>query len=438
MSPSKLERGLPSRYVTEGLNTALNRIYFHAMGLGQEDLERPIVGVAAAWDGASASGSVPLRGASRAQGGVWAAGGMPRQFATISDDVAEASLVGRELIADSVELTVRGHSYDALLGVTSSAAGMAGLLMVMCRLDVPARLAPLTGPALESGPDALALAAAARELGLAGPAEGAAAGLEALIDSAHGAGAAVVEALDAGRTARSGVTPDSLRRAAAAIAAHGGNPDLLLDLLAIASECGVEVEPSELAAAMDAAADRRVLWCHGSLAPEGALVVAGAEPPAVEASVRVFEHPDAALALLDGGWPAHIAIVVRGQGPEGGPGLPRLDRLCDRLAGLEPPPGSALISDGRLRPLPGVLCVSCLGPESARGGALAALRDGDRFVFAPPALELDAEASGPPAPRPPVIDSPRLEKYAAVVGPAAKGALTHPGARAERRRYADL
>jgi len=438
MSGTKLDRGLPSRHVTEGLNTALNRIYFHAMGLSQEDLERPIVGVASAWDGASASGSMPLRGATKAQGGVWAAGGMPRQFATIADDVAEESLVGRELIADSVELTVRGHSYDGLLGVTSSVAGMAGLMMVMCRLDVPAALVPLVGPAVESGADALALAAVAHELGLAAPLPVPLPdGLEPLLGPAHAAGAAVMAALDAGRTARSGVDAGSLGRAAAALVARGGNPDLMLHLLAIASECGVEADPVGLVAAMDAAAVS-VRWCGGDLAPAGALLTVDAELRPVESAARVFEDPDAALEFASADWPEGTAIVVRGQGPVGGPGLTRLDRLCDGLAALPKPADATLITDGRLRPVPGLLGFSCVGPEAALDGPLAALRDGDPVAFSPDESALSAAPSGPATAPSPPRRSARLEKYAAVVGPAAGGAVTHPGARAESVRYAEL
>lgn len=439
MSGTKLDRGLPSRFVTEGLNTALNRIYFHAMGLSQEDLERPIVGVASAWDGASASGSMPLRGAAKAQGGVWAAGGMPRQFATIADDVVGGSLVGRELIADSVELTVRGHSYDGLLGVTSSVAGMAGLMMVMCRLDVPAALVPLVGPAVESGADALALAAAAHELGLAAPLpDPLPDGLEPLLEPAHAAGAAVMAALDGGRSARSGIDADSLARAAAAIAARGGNPDLMLHLLAIASECGVDADPAALCGAMDAAGSGSVRWCGGSLAPGGALLVGEAELRPFDAVARVFDDPEAALEFAAPGWPEGTVIVVRGQGPVGGPGVPRLDCLCDGLAALALPPDVALVTDGRLRPVPGLLACSCLGPEGTTAGPLAALRDGDRIAFSAADAALDAEPTGTVTAAAPRHRSARLEKYAAVVGAAAAGAVTHPGARAERIRYADL
>jgi dihydroxyacid dehydratase/phosphogluconate dehydratase len=439
MSASKVERGLPSRYVTEGLNTALNRIYFHAMGLSQDDLERPIIGVASAWDGASASGSMPLRGATKAQGGVWAAGGMPRQFATIADDVVAESLVGRELIADSVELTVRGHSYDGLLGVTSSVAGMAGLLMVMCRLDVPAALVPLVGPAVESGADALSLAAAAHELGLAAPLpDPLPAGLEPLLGPAHAAGGAVMAMLDAGRSARSGVTAESLERAAAAIGRSGGNPDLILHLLAIANECGVDVDPAALAAAVDAAAEPGVRWCGGSLASDGALLVGDPTLAALDAAARVFDDPDEALEFAASGWAEGTAIVVRGVGPVGGPGAPRLDRLLDGLADLALPAGAALITDGRLRPLPGLLAFSCVGPEAAADGPLAALRDGDRIAFSPEAATLDAEPTGSQRAAEPPWRSARLEKYAAVVGPASAGAVTHPGARAETVRYLDL
>jgi dihydroxyacid dehydratase/phosphogluconate dehydratase len=439
---TKADRGLPSRHVTEGLNTALNRIYFHAMGLSREDIERPIVGVVAAWDGSSASGKAPLRSAGLAQGGIWAAGGMPRQFATISDDAGEAdpTLIGRELIADSVELTVRGHCYDALVGVTASAGGMAGLAMAMCRLDVPARLAPLLGEALESDPDAVAMAAALRELGLALPeVRPAPKGVEEIVGSSHAAGAPVLADLEAGSTPRSRIDAAALGRAAAAAGAAGGAADLVVHLLAIANECGVDADPEELVAAFDAAAAGRSVWCNGELAPEGALLVCDADAAALRAEARVFDDPESALAFAQGGWPSGTAIVVRGQGPAGAPGLRRLEALRRGLAELDLPNGVALISDGRIGPLPGVICVGCVSPEAAVGGPLAALRDGDPIVVDPAAARLDGEPSGNPEARvDPHAGAPRLQKYAVLVGPARTGAVTHPGARRERHRYADL
>lgn len=441
-SSPKADRGLPSRHVTEGVNNALNRIFFPAMGLSHEDIERPIVGIAAAWDGSSASGKAPLESAAVAQGGVWAAGGMPRQFATLADDAGgDPTLVGRELIADSVELTVRGHSYDALIGVGSSVNGLAGLALAACRLDVPARLVALCDPQRGiGGSDTEALAAALRELGLALPApRQRPSGFAALVDSSHAAGAPVLADLEAGRSPRDGVDAKSLADAAAAVASAGGDADLVVHLLAIGSECGVQASADGLFAAYDRASAHRVAWCRSEgLTAGGALLVADRDAPAIEATARVFDDPDAALGFARAGWPEGIALVVRGQGPRGGPGLRRLDVLRRDLAELDRPTGAILVTDGRLGPLDGVTCVTCVTPEAAVGGALAALSDGDPIAVDPVQAIVSAVPSGDPVPRPSAALSPALHKYAALVGDAAAGASTHPGAARERHRYADL
>src|SRR6188472_96766 len=136
---------LPSRHVTEGPSRAPHRSYYYAMGLSQEQIHQPFVGVASCWNQAAPCNTALMRQANAAAEGVKAAGGTPREFCTITvtDGIAmghegmHSSLASREVIADSVELTMRGHGYDALVGVAGCDKSLPGMMMAMCRLNVP-------------------------------------------------------------------------------------------------------------------------------------------------------------------------------------------------------------------------------------------------------------------------------------------------------------
>src|SRR5438309_6876144 len=136
---------LPSRHVTEGPARAPHRSYYYAMGLGTREIAQPFVGVASCWNEAAPCNTALMRQAHAVSQGVKAAGATPREFCTITvtDGIAmghegmRSSLVSREVIADSVELTVRGHAYDALVGVAGCDKSLPGMMMVMCRLNVP-------------------------------------------------------------------------------------------------------------------------------------------------------------------------------------------------------------------------------------------------------------------------------------------------------------
>lgn len=474
---------LPSRHVTEGMSNALNRIYFHAMGLTREDLTGPLVGVATAWDGAAAVGELPLRVARAAEDGVWAGGATPRQFATVADGGANprlptgatvadgkladrclhAGLLTRELVADSVELTVRGHSYDALVGVAAAPLALAGLMLAMCRLDIPSVLVPV----VSDDPDAVALAEIAEALGLAPPgATEAGATVAGVLAAATDAG----RALGGRGTARATVTAEALLAAA-----RQCDPRLAIHLAALAVECGVELSLGELVGSAH--------WVRGGLAPDGALRTGPATAAAGRA--RVFDDERAACVRLDAeGWPAGSVLVVRGQGPVGGPAMPVLDLVAAAIARVDTPDDALLVTDGRAPALDGVTCVSAVGPEAAVGGPLATLRDGDAVTLAggrldgapsgrderatPAGGRLDGAPSGrggwatPAGRRPdgapsgrgegatpadgrpdgcgdaPDGLSPALVKYRRTVRPATTGAATHPGGAGETVRYADL
>src|SRR5271165_4543292 len=143
---TSIKKRLPSRHVTEGPERAPHRSYLYAMGLTPEQIHQPLIGVASCWNEAAPCNISLMRQAQAVKKGVAAAGGTPREFCTITvtDGIAmghegmKSSLVSREVIADSVELTMRGHGYDALIGVAGCDKSLPGMMMVMCRLNVPA------------------------------------------------------------------------------------------------------------------------------------------------------------------------------------------------------------------------------------------------------------------------------------------------------------
>jgi dihydroxy-acid dehydratase len=140
-----LKAKLPSRHVTEGPERAPHRSYYYAMGLTTAQIHQPFVGVASCWNEAAPCNIALMRQAQAVKKGVAAAGATPREFCTITvtDGIAmghggmKASLPSREVIADSVELTVRGHAYDALIGLAGCDKSQPGMMMAMCRLNVP-------------------------------------------------------------------------------------------------------------------------------------------------------------------------------------------------------------------------------------------------------------------------------------------------------------
>ena len=142
---TNLKAKLPSRHVTEGPERAPHRAFYYAMGLTTEQIHAPFVGVATCWNEAAPCNIALMRQAQAVKKGVAAAGGTPREFCTITvtDGIAmghagmKASLPSREVIADSVELTMRGHAYDALVGVAGCDKSLPGMMMAMCRLNVP-------------------------------------------------------------------------------------------------------------------------------------------------------------------------------------------------------------------------------------------------------------------------------------------------------------
>src|ERR1700726_3888969 len=297
---TKLKNRLPSRHVTEGPERAPHRSYYYAMGLTSEQIHQPFVGVASSWNEAAPCNISLMRQAQAVKQGVAAAGGTPREFCTITvtDGIAmghagmRASLPSREVIADSVELTVRGHAYDALIGVAGCDKSQPGMMMAMCRLNVPAiyiyggsiRPGTLKGKpvtiqdvyeavgkhsvggmsdtdleTLEQNacPSAGAcgaqftantMATVSEAIGLALPySAGAPAPYEIRDSFCMTAGEKVMELIALNIRPRDIVTRRPLENAAAVVAASGGSTNAALHLPAIAHECGIKFDLFDVA-----------------------------------------------------------------------------------------------------------------------------------------------------------------------------------------------
>jgi dihydroxy-acid dehydratase len=564
---------LPSRHVTEGPERAPHRSYYYAMGLSDEEIHRPIVGVASCWNEAAPCNIALMRQAQVAKRGVKDAGGTPREFCTITvtDGIAmghegmKSSLVSREVIADSVELTVRGHCYDALVGIAGCDKSLPGMMMAMLRLNVPAVF--LYGGSIMPGkfhgkdvtvvdvfeavgkfsagavsgaelhelecvacPGAGAcggqftantMACVSEAIGLALPySAGPPAEVTSRDDYALKAGEAVMALLAKNLRPRDIVTLKALENAAAIVAATGGSTNAALHLPAIANEAGIKFDLFDVAAifkrtpylaslkpggeyvAKDMweaggvpmllktlldggfihgdcmtvtgktiaenikkvtfnkkqkvmrpvddplAPSGGVVGLSGNLAPDGAIVkVAGLKHLHHRGPARVFDcEEDAFAAVQARNYRAGDVIVIRYEGPKGGPGMREMLSTTAALYGQGLSDQIALITDGRFSGATRGLCVGHVGPEAAEGGPIGLLREGDILAIDAEkgtiavelsAAELEARRAAW-KPKPAQFGSGALWRYAKNVGPARYGAVTAPGAAEEVRCYADI
>jgi dihydroxy-acid dehydratase len=570
---TNLKSKLPSRHVTEGPERAPHRSYYYAMGLTREQIHQPFVGVASCWNEAAPCNIALMRQAQSVKKGVAAAGGTPREFCTITvtDGIAmghegmKSSLPSREVIADSVELTVRGHSYDALIGLAGCDKSLPGMMMAMCRLNVPsifiyggsilpgtfkghpvtvqdvfeavgkysvgqisdADLETLEKNACPSAGacgaqfTANTMAMVSEAIGLALPySSGAPAPYEIRDALCVTAGEKIVDLIKAGLRPREVVTRKALENGAATVAASGGSTNAALHLPAIAHECGIEFDLFDVAAVfrrtpyladlkpsgryvakdvfeaggipllMKTLLDhgflhgdcltvtgrtvaenlKRVKWnkdqdvvrpahkplsttggvvgLKGNLAPEGAIVkVAGMAGLQFTGPARCFDGEEACFeAVRKKKYREGDVLVIRYEGPKGGPGMREMLATTAALYGQGMGSKVALITDGRFSGATRGFCVGHVGPEAAVGGPIALLRDGDIITLDADKgildvklskTELDSRAKAWKV-RIPVFTSGYLWKYAEQVGPACKGAVTHPGGAAEKACYADI
>ena len=564
---------LPSRHATVGPDRAPHRSYYYAMGLSRADIDQPFVGVVTTWNEAAPCNIALARQAQAAKRGVAKAGGTPREFTTITvtDGIAmghqgmKSSLVSREVIADSVELTVRGHAYDALVGLAGCDKSLPGLMMAMVRLNVPSvfmyggTILPgrfhnrdvtvvdvfeavgqhAVGAMSDEELDALervacpsagscggqftanTMACVSEAIGLALPGSaGTPAPYETRDQYAEASGETVMALLASGLRPRDIVTRKSLENAARVVAASGGSTNGGLHLPAIANEAGIEFDlddvcaifrgtpyiaslkpagqyvmrdlhdaggvPMLMKALLDGGylhgdcitvtgktiaenlagvtfnpdqpvirptSDPITAWggvvgLKGNLASEGAIVkVTGLGSLKFRGRARCFDSEEAAMAAVQSrDYGEGDVIVIRYEGPRGGPGMREMLSVTSAIYGQGMGGKVALITDGRFSGGTRGFCVGHVGPEAAVGGPIGLLRDGDMIVMDAEAGTLDVElpASELEArrrtwqPQPSMYGSGSLWKYAQIVGPAAKGAVTHPGARAEGRSYADM
>ena len=286
---------LPSRYVTEGPQRAPHRSFYYAMGLSPREIHQPFVGVATCWNEAAPCNISLMRQAQSVKKGVAAASGTPREFTTITvtDGIAmghqgmKSSLVSREVIADSVELTMRGHCYDALVGMAGCDKSLPGMMMVMCRLNVPSifiyggsilpgkfkgrevtiqdvfeavgqhsvgsmsdedldeleQVACPSAGACGAQFTANTMATVSEAIGLALPySAGAPAPYEIRDKFCYAAGEKVMELIANNIRPRDIVTREALENAATVVAASGGSTNAALHLPAIAHECGIDFD----------------------------------------------------------------------------------------------------------------------------------------------------------------------------------------------------
>ena len=570
---TNIKANLPSRHVTEGPDRAPHRSYYYAMGLTREQIHQPFVGVATCWNEAAPCNIALMRQAQAVKKGVAAANGTPREFCTITvtDGIAmghegmKSSLPSREVIADSVELTVRGHAYDGLVGLAGCDKSLPGMMMAMCRLNVPSifiyggsilpgtfKGRPVTvqdvfeavgkysvGDMSDADLETLeqnacpsagacgaqftanTMATVSEAIGLALPYSAGAPAPYGIRDAfCMTAGEQVMELIRRRIRPRDIVTPKALENAAAVVAASGGSTNAALHLPAIAHECGVkfdlfdvaevfkktpyiaDLKPGGRYVAKDlfeaggvpllmktlldhgflhgdcvtvtgrtvAENMKRVTWnsdqdvvrpadnpllatggvvgLKGNLAPSGAIVkVAGMANLKFTGPARCFDGEEACFeAVKNKTYREGDVLVIRYEGPKGGPGMREMLATTAALYGQGMGGKVALITDGRFSGATRGFCVGHVGPEAAVGGPIAHLRDGDMITLdaengilavALSAGELEARAKNWKA-RELGFGSGYLWKYAQQVGPARDGAVTHPGGAAEKACYADI
>ncbi|HSR78959.1 MAG TPA: dihydroxy-acid dehydratase [Xanthobacteraceae bacterium] len=568
-----LKGRLPSRFVTEGPERAPNRAFYYAMGLTTAQIHQPFVGVASCWNEAAPCNIALMRQAQVVKKGVAAAGGTPREFCTITvtDGIAmghqgmKASLPSREVIADSVELTIRGHAYDALVGIAGCDKSLPGMMMAMCRLNIPSifiyggsilpgtfKGKPVTiqdvfeavgrfsvGDMSADDLDELeqnacpsagacgaqftanTMATVSEAIGLALPySAGAPAPYEIRDKFCMTAGEQVIDLLKRRIRPRDIVTREALENAAAVVSASGGSTNAALHLPAIANECGVKFDLFDVAevfkrtpyiadlkpggryvakdlfeaggvpllmktlldhgylhgacmtvtgrtiaenlkgvrwnddqdvvrpASKPLLASGGVVGLVGNLAPDGAIVkVAGMSKLTFSGPARCFDGEEACFeAVKNRTYKEGDVLVIRYEGPRGGPGMREMLATTAALYGQGMGGKVALITDGRFSGATRGFCIGHVGPEAAVGGPIALLKDGDIVRIDAergtldaelPQAELDSRKARWKA-RASEVTSGYIWKYAQQVGSARLGAVTHPGAHAETSCYADI
>ena len=548
-----------SRAITDGPDRAPARAMFKAVGLTDEDLAKPIIGVANTWIEVMPCNFHLRRLSAKVKEGIRAAGGTPIEFNTVavSDGISmgtegmKASLVSREVIADSIELVTRGHLFDGVIALSGCDKTIPGTIMALARLDLPSlmlyggSIAPghlngrdltiqdvfeavgaynagtLTAEGLRAVEDAACpgagacggqftantMAMAGEMLGISPVGSASVPAMNEHKDAvAYECGRLVMRLVESGLSARTIITRSALENAIRGVAASGGSTNAVLHLLAIAHEAGIELsiddfdrisaetpllcdlKPGGRFVAADlyqaggvALVAKRLLDAgllradaitvtgrpigeeagratetpgqvvvrpltdplkssgglvilRGNLAPEGCVVkVAGHERLLHRGPARVFEcEEDAFAAVKARSIHAGDVVVIRNEGPMGGPGMREMLGVTAALVGEGLGESVALLTDGRFSGATHGLMAGHVAPEAARGGPIAAVRDGDTIVLDITARQLNVEISDAemgkrlsswtaPAPR---YARGVFGKYARVVSSASLGAVT--------------
>ena len=564
---------MPSRHTTVGPERAPHRSYLYAMGLNEKQINQPIVGVATCWNEAAPCNIALNRQAQAVKIGVDRGGGTPREFTTITvtDGIAmghqgmKSSLASRDLIADSVELTMRGHCYDAMITLAGCDKSLPGMMMAMLRLNVPsvfmyggsilpgkfrgrdvtvvdvfegvgmhaagkfsdADLHELECAACPSAGScggqftANTMACVSEAIGLALPGSaGAPAPYETRDQYAEASGEAAMNLLKLGIRPRDIATREAFENAATVVAATGGSTNAALHLPAMAHEAGIKFDlhdvarifrktpyiadlkpggkyvafdlyqvggiPVVIKELLDAGllhgdvltatgktlAENHeavkfpenqdvvyrvkncitptggVVGLKGNLAPEGAIVkVAGMKRLTFTGPARCFDSEEAAFdAVVKGKFREGDVMVIRYEGPKGGPGMREMLSTTAALYGLGVGEKVALITDGRFSGGTRGFCVGHVGPEAQVGGPIGLLENGDMITIDAVKGRLSVDLSDKELkkrrkawrPKKNGYTAGALWKYAEQVGPAVDGAVTHPGAKKESHVFADI
>ena len=554
---------LRSRITTDGIDRVPHRVFMRGMGLDDAAIARPFIGVVTTHGEATPCTGNLAEQAAHAYAGVLAAGGTPRSFTTISvsDGISmnhqgmKCSLVSREIIADSIELVVRGHAYDGLVGFGGCDKNLPGIMMAMIRCNVPsvfvfgggalvgswrgqpvsvltayeAAGAVMTGRMSREDLDSLERACmptigacpgqftantmgmVSEVLGLAPAGSATRPAVDAKREEvARRAGGLVMDILKkGGPLPRDLITRKSLENACAIVAATGGSTNAALHIPALAHEAGVRFTLDEVAAvfertplignlqpggqyyaqdvdriggvptivktlvehghlhgdtptvtgqtlgeiaagapdpdgsvirSVDRAIARTggVVVLKGNLAPDGALIkIAGLESLVHEGPARVFESEEDCMAVIRArAYQAGDVIVIRNEGPKGGPGMREMLGPTAVIYGQGMGEKVALITDGRFSGATRGMCIGYLSPEAQAGGPIALVQDGDRIRVDVTARRIDLLIDQEEFARRRAAWKPRrratplagaLEKYASQVGSAHLGAVTHSG-----------
>jgi dihydroxy-acid dehydratase len=549
-----------SSVVTDGPQRAPQRAFFRAMGLGDKEIYQPWVGVASTWNEATPCNTTLDRQAEAMAKGVTAANGTPRRFTTIavSDGIGmghegmKASLVSREIIADSVQLMMHCHGYDALLGLAGCDKSLPGMLMAMGRLNLPSIF--LYGgtimPGNFRGKDvtiqdvyeavgahsagkitdedlhemecsacpsagscggqftANTMACVAEAIGMALPDSGSKPAIdESRDDFATRAGQQIMKLIELDLKPRDIMTMKAFENAIAVVAATGGSTNVALHLPAIARECGLNVDfdliekiskrtpiiadlkpfgkytaydvykiggiPVILKTLLEAGLlhgdcitvtgktmaenlkdvvrpdDQKVVVpvtsafdlsgglhiLKGNLAPEGAVIkTAGVKRLKHRGPAKCFNCEEDAMAAVQANKiVAGDCVIIRYEGPKGGPGMREMLGVTAAIVGQGLGYDVCLMTDGRFSGATRGLMVGHIGPEAMIGGAIALVRDGDIISIDVHTNSITLEVSDEELakrkaawkPIEPRYPTGVLAKYARLVGPACNGAVTH-------------